>query len=226
MNKFQRKIKRRFKMTKYFEKDKMNDASYQEVAIAIKEGKLVVFPTDTVYGIGTNAYDEQACEKIYEVKGRPMYKPLVVLISDISMLKKMVKNVTPVEQKLIDTFWPESLTIKFLKKENSFPNIISANDEYIRVRLTKKDPIHRLIEEAGVPVVAPSANISGSETGTKINNIINELGNKVDYILNYGDIESDIVSTIVQVEDEKIDMIREGKIKKKQLSKIAPIIEK
>ncbi len=213
-------------MTKYFEKDKMNDASYQEVAIAIKEGKLVVFPTDTVYGIGTNAYDEQACEKIYEVKGRPMYKPLVVLISDISMLKKMVKNVTPVEQKLIDTFWPESLTIKFLKKENSFPNIISANDEYIRVRLTKKDPIHRLIEEAGVPVVAPSANISGSETGTKINNIINELGNKVDYILNYGDIESDIVSTIVQVEDEKIDIIREGKIKKKQLSKIAPIIEK
>lgn len=213
-------------MTKYFEKDKMNDASYQEVAIAIKEGKLVVFPTDTVYGIGTNAYDEQACEKIYEVKGRPMYKPLVVLISDISMLKKMVKNVTPVEQKLIDTFWPESLTIKFLKKEKSFPNIISANDEYIRVRLTKKDPIHRLIEEAGVPVVAPSANISGSETGTKINNIINELGNKVDYILNYGDIESDIVSTIVQVEDEKIDIIREGKIKKKQLSKIAPIIEK
>ena len=213
-------------MTKYFEKDKMNDASYQEVAIAIKEGKLVVFPTDTVYGIGTNAYDEQACEKIYEVKGRPMYKPLVVLISDISMLKKMVKNVTPVEQKLIDTFWPESLTIKFLKKENSFPNIISANDEYIRVRLTKKDPIHRLIEEAGVPVVAPSANISGSETGTKINNIINELGNKVDYILNYGDIESDIVSTIVQVEEEKIDIIREGKIKKKQLSKIAPIIEK
>lgn len=213
-------------MTKYFEKDKMNNASYQEVAIAIKEGKLVVFPTDTVYGIGTNAYDEQACEKIYEVKGRPMYKPLVVLISDISMLKKMVKNVTPVEQKLIDTFWPESLTIKFLKKENSFPNIISANDEYIRVRLTKKDPIHRLIEEAGVPVVAPSANISGSETGTKINNIINELGNKVDYILNYGDIESDIVSTIVQVEDEKIDIIREGKIKKKQLSKIAPIIEK
>lgn len=213
-------------MTKYFEKDKMNDASYQEVAIAIKEGKLVVFPTDTVYGIGTNAYDEQACEKIYEVKGRPMYKPLVVLISDISMLKKMVKNVTPVEQKLIDTFWPESLTIKFLKKENSFPNIISANDEYIRVRLTKKDPIHRLIEEAGVPVVAPSANISGSETGTKINNIINELGNKVDYILNYGDIESDIVSTIVQVEDEKIDIIREGKLKKKQLSKIAPIIEK
>lgn len=100
MNKFQRKIKRRFKMTKYFEKDKMNDASYQEVAIAIKEGKLVVFPTDTVYGIGTNAYDEQACEKIYEVKGRPMYKPLVVLISDISMLKKNGKKCYPCRAKI------------------------------------------------------------------------------------------------------------------------------
>lgn len=212
-------------MTKYISKNKMSDSSYYEIAHAIKEGKLVVFPTDTVYGIGTNAYDEQACEKIYEVKGRPMYKPLIVLISNTSMLKEIVNNINPIEQKLIEEFWPESLTIKFHKKENVFPDIVSAGDEYIRVRLTNKDPIHRIIEEAGVPIVAPSANLSGSQTGTKIINIINELGDKVDYILNYGDIDSDILSTIVEVEDEKINIIREGKIKKKELSKIAPIIE-
>lgn len=211
-------------MTKHIRKEEINDSYYKEIANALNKGKLVVFPTDTVYGIGTNAYDEMACEKIYEVKGRPAYKPLIVLISNISMLKEIVKSISPLEQKLIDTFWPESLTIKFLKKDNIFPDNISAGDEFIRVRLTNKEPIHRLIEEAKVPIVAPSANISGNTTGTKIENIINDLGEKIDYILDYGDIESETVSTIVQVENEKIHVIREGKIKKKQLAEIAPII--
>lgn len=85
--------------------------------------------------------------------------------------------------------------------------------------------IHYLIQTSGVPVVAPSANISGSLTGTKIKNIINELGGKVDYILDCGDIESDITSTIVQVEEEKITIIREGKIGREALEKIAPLTD-
>ena len=79
-------------------------------------GKIVVFKTDTVYGMGTNAYLETACKRIYEIKGRPMYKPLIVLISDISMLKELVHCITPTEQKLIDAFWPGPLTIKFCPK--------------------------------------------------------------------------------------------------------------
>ena len=207
-------------MTKYFKQENIDEATILEIANALKNGKLVVFPTDTVYGIGTNAYDDEACKKVYEVKGRPKYKPLSILISDISMLKEMVENISQVEQKLIDTFWPGPLTIKFKKKDGVFPNVISAGDEYIRVRLVNEGIIHKLIKTAGVPVVAPSANLSDSSTGTKIENIVNELGGKVDYILDYGDIESDTVSTIVQVEEEKILIIREGKIKKEELAKI------
>jgi L-threonylcarbamoyladenylate synthase len=206
-------------MTKYLKKEELNDVNIFEISKALKEGKLVVFPTDTVYGIGTNAYDKNACEKVYEVKGRPMHKPLIVLISDISMLNQIVSSVSPVEQKLVDSFWPGPLTIKFKKKSGIFPDIVSAGDDYIRVRLINEGIVAKLIQISGVPVVAPSANLSGSFTGTKIDNIIIELGGKVDYILDYGDLDSDIVSTIVQVEDGKVIVIREGKIKKEELKR-------
>lgn len=211
-------------MTKYLKKEEIDEAAIIEISKALKEGKLVVFPTDTVYGIGTNAYNKAACERIYEVKGRPNNKPLIMLISDVSMLKEIVEYITPAEQKLIDNFWPEALTIKFKKKNGIIPNIVSASDEYLRVRLVNKGLIYNLIKTSKVPIVAPSANLSSSQTGTKIKNIINELGGKVDYILNYGDLESDTVSTIVQVIEEKLLIIREGKIKKEELAKIIPLL--
>lgn len=212
-------------MTKYLKKEEIDDGAIFEVANALKKGKIVVFPTDTVYGIGTNAYDKDACESIYEVKGRPKNKPLSVLISDISMLKEMVEDISSIEQKMIDIFWPGPLTIKFKKKAGVLPNVVSAGDEYIRIRLINEGLIYKLIKTSGVPIVAPSANLSGSLTGTKIENIVKELGDKVDYILDCGDIESDTVSTIVQVEDEQVLIIREGKIKKEELKKVVPIKE-
>ena len=210
-------------MTKYLKKEQINDTAIIEISNAIKDGKIVVFPTDTVYGIGTNAYDSNACEKIFEVKGRPKYKPLIVLISDISMLKEIVDYISPAEQKLIDAFWPGQLTIKFKEKEGTLPDIVTRGEEYFTARLIKDGLMHELIQKAGVPIVAPSANISGSATGIKIKNIVNELGGKVDYILDYGDIESDDVSTIVQVIEEKVLIIREGKIKKEEIAKIVPL---
>lgn len=210
-------------MTKYLRKEEINDVTVIEISNALKEGKLVVFPTDTVYGIGTNAYNEEACEKIYKVKGRPKNKPLLILISEISMLKEIVDYISPAEQKLIDAFWPGPLTITFKKREGVLPNVILAGYTHIGIRLIKDGIIHDLIQTAGVPIVAPSANISGNITGTKIENIVKEFDCKVDYILDYGDIESDIVSTIVQVEDEKLLIIREGKIKKEELAKVLPL---
>ena len=210
-------------MTKYLKKEQIDDNTIIEISNALKEGKLVVFPTDTVYGIGTNAYDSNACEKIYEVKGRPKYKPLSILISDISMLKEIVDYISPAEQKLIDAFWPGPLTIKFKKKDGTLPDIVSAGDGYLRARLIDEGLLHNLIQKAGVPIVAPSANLSGSATGIKIQNIVNELGGKVDYILDCGDIECDVASSIVQVEEEKVLIIREGKITKEELGQIVPL---
>lgn len=210
-------------MSTNFKKEDLNDDIIQEVANGLKEGKLVVFPTDTVYGIGTNAYNDNACKKVYEVKGRPMNKPLIVLIANIDMLKEIVNDISQVEQKLIDSLWPGPLTIIFKKKAGIFPDIVSAGDDYIRVRLVNEGIVAKLIQIVGVPVVAPSANLSGSPTGTKIKNIIRELGDKVDYILDYGDIESDTTSTIVKVENERVVVIREGKIKKEELENILTV---
>jgi len=210
-------------MTKYFKKEELDNNAILNISNALKEGKLVVFPTDTVYGIGTNAYDEDACERIYEVKGRPKYKPLIVLISDIFMLKEIVDYISPVEQKLIDAFWPGPLTIKFKKKKGALPNIISAGDEYVRARLINEGIMHKLIETSGVPIVAPSANLSGSPTGTNIKNILQELDGKVDYILDSGNISTDTTSTIVEVDNQKVVVLREGKITKKDLAKIVPL---
>ena len=205
------------KKTIYLKEEQIDETKIEEIANAIKEGKLIIFPTDTVYGIGTNAYNEEACKKIYEIKGRPSCKPLSILISDISMIEDLVENISPTEQKIIEKFLPGPLTMKFKKRKGILPDIISAGDEYVRIRLIKNGLIYKIIEKAEVPVVAPSANISGHPTGIKINNIIKELGGKVDYILDCGDYKSDEPSTIVQVEDEKVVVIREGKIKREEL---------
>lgn len=209
-------------MTKYL-KEEIDDNIIIKIANDLRNGKIAIFPTDTVYGIGTNAYDEEACKRIYEIKGRPKSKPLITLISDISMLKEIVGCINLTEQKIIDSFWPGSLTIKFQGKKGVLPNILYSMDGYMTVRLIKEGVVSKLIEVAGVPIVAPSANLSGSTTGTKIENIITELGEKVDYILDYGDIESDEVSTIVQVEGEEVIIIREGKIKKEELEKVVKV---
>lgn len=210
-------------MTKYIDLEApYNDGIFTKLGQELRNGKIVVFKTDTVYGIGTNAYLEKACQKIYEIKGRPIYKPLIVLISDISMLKELVTCITPTEQKLMDAFWPGALTIKFKKKENVLPDTVSTN-EYICVRFVKNGLAHRLIKEAGVPIVAPSANLSGSPTGTNIKNIISEFDGKVDYILDSGNVSSDTTSTIVEVEKEKVIVIREGKITKDCLAKVVSL---
>lgn len=212
--------------TKYIDlTTEYDDSIIIELGKELKNGKTVVFKTDTVYGIGTNAFLENACKRIYEIKRRPMYKPLCVLISDISMLKKMVDFISPTEQKLIDAFWPGPLTIKFKKKENVLPDIVSAGDEYVRVRLLKSGLAYNLIKAAGVPIVAPSANLSDSHTGINIKNIINELGGNVDYILDSGNVTNDTTSTIVEVKNEKAIVIREGKIAKEEIAKVVPLYD-
>jgi L-threonylcarbamoyladenylate synthase len=212
-------------MTKYIKEEEMDDNTMIEISKALKKGKIAVFKTDTVYGMGTNAFDEDACKKIYEIKERPIEKPLCVLISDINMLNKMVDYISNAEKKLIDTFWPGPLTIKFRKKENVLPDIISAGDEFIRVRLIKEGITYNLIETAGVPLVAPSANLSGNPTGINIKSIVSELNNKVDYIIDSGNVDYDTTSTIVEIVNEKANIIREGKIKKEEIAKVLPLID-
>lgn len=196
------------------------------VAQEMKNGKIAIFSTETVYGIGTSAFDEDACKKIYEIKQRPYHKPLIVLISDLEMLSEIVQDVNAIEKQLIEKFWPGPLTIIFEKKsETKLADIILAGKDSVGVRMTNGMIAKLLVQRAGVPIVAPSANLSGNPSGTKVNDIIKDLGNTVDYILDCGDVSDDTTSTLVKVDNRVIHILREGKIKKEELEQIACVVE-
>lgn len=120
-----------------------------EITNDIKRGKIAIFKTNTVYGMYTNALDETACQRIYEIKDRPRAKPLCVLISDISTLEKIVDFIGPIEQKLIEAFWPGYLTILFKIKESTLPNIVSETG-IVEFRLLKDGLSYNIIKRANV----------------------------------------------------------------------------
>lgn len=190
----------------------------EKLATAILDGQVIVIPTETVYALSCNAYNEASCKKIYEIKKRPTDKHLIVLVSSYEMLNKIIEPPTILEQKIMNKFWPGPLTIIFNKKKNSSIAKFIA-EEQIAIRMTSHDLVRKIIEKANVPIVAPSANISQKETGTKIATIKKDLKD-VDYVFDDGDISSSVTSTIIKVEEDKIKVLREGKITKEELNNI------
>lgn len=138
-----------------------------KAANAIKEGKLVIFPTETVYGIGANALDKNASKKIYEAKGRASDNPLIVHISKKQILKELVEGINEIEEKLINTFWPGPFTIIF-KAKPSIPKETRGGLDTVGIRMPDNIIAQKLIELSDTPIAAPSANISGRPSGTKI----------------------------------------------------------
>lgn len=188
--------------------------NYEELkapAEAIKEGKLVIFPTETVYGIGANAIDEEAVRNIYIAKGRASDNPLIAHISDIKMLDDLVLEVGEIERKLIKKFWPGPLTIVFNKKP-IVPDIITGGLDTVAVRMPSNEIAHKLIEYSNCPIAAPSANISGKPSGTQIEDIIEELDGKVEYIIDNGKVDIGVESTVIRVVDNVVHILRPGKI--------------
>lgn len=183
----------------------------KEAAVEIKEGKIVLFPTETVYGIGANALDQKAVNKIFEAKGRASDNPLIVHICNLDMLNDLVQEVGKIEQKLISNFWPGPLTVIFNGKE-CIPNNVTAGLDTVGIRMPNNSVARKLIEFANLPIAAPSANISGKPSGTKIEDIIDELDGKVDYILDAGMVDIGVESTVVRVIDNEVHILRPGKI--------------
>lgn len=183
----------------------------KEAAAEIKEGKIVLFPTETVYGIGANALDEKAVNKIFEAKGRASDNPLIVHICNLDMLNDLVQEIGEIEEKLINNFWPGPLTIIFNRRE-CIPNNVTAGLDTVGIRMPSNSVARKLIEFAGLPIAAPSANISGKPSGTKVEDIIDELDGKVDYILDAGMVDIGVESTVVRVVDNKVHILRPGKI--------------
>lgn len=190
----------------------------KQAAELIKQGKIVVFPTETVYGIGTNGLNENAVKKLYEVKKRPINKPISLLVSDIKMVEQIAKDITEIEYKIMEKFFPGPLTI-ILKKKDIVPDIVTAGQNTVGVRMPSGEIARKLVEIAGVPIAAPSANISGEPSGTNLQEIKKHLKENVDYFIDGGESELGIASTIVQVVNGEITILRQGNITLEQIKK-------
>ena len=196
--------------------DIINLDKLKEISEIIKKGGIVVFPTETVYGIGTNGLNKEAISKLYEVKKRPTTKPISLLVSSINMVDMVAQDITDMEYKLMEKFFPGPLTI-ILKKKSIVPDNLTNNTDTIGIRMPDNIIARKLIEYANVPIATPSANISGKPSGTNINTIMNDFKDKVDYYIDGGKSKIGIGSTIVKIENGYPLILREGSISKKQI---------
>ena len=208
-------------MKKYLDLKNANDLTkLKEIAEIIKKGGIGIVPTETVYGIGANGLDEKAVEKIYLAKGRKQDNPINLLVNNIEMVEKVAKNISELEYKLMKTFFPGPFTI-ILNKKDIVPNIVTANQNTVGVRMPKNDIALKLIEYAGVPIAAPSANISGKPSGTDFKDIYNDFKDKVDFMIDGGESNIGIESTIVKVIDNIPHVLRPGSITAEEIEKIS-----
>ena len=173
-------------------------------------GNLVITPTDTVYGIMADSMNYNAIKKVYEAKNRDYSKPLILLVSNKSMLYEYVDSVNDIEKELINKYMPGRLTIIF-KKNNKISDLVSAGSDYVGIRIPDNENLVTIIDKLGRPVISTSANISGNDTIKSIDMIDNKLLDKISYIEDGGVIDSKS-STIVKVINNKVNIIRTGEL--------------
>lgn len=189
---------------------------------SLRDGELVIFPTETVYGIGANALERKAVDNIFIAKGRANDNPLIVHIADFDMLDSLVEEPTLLEKKLMDSFMPGPFTL-ILKKKDLIPNNVSANLDTVGIRMPANKIAHDLIKEANVPIAAPSANISSRPSGTKIEDIKDEFNDKVPIIIDGGETSVGLESTVVKVIDGIPTILRPGKITPEDIIEISGV---
>lgn len=199
-------------MTKIFDfKNIIDESALSLIANDIRNGGLVIFPTETVYGIGANAYNKNAVDNIFVAKGRANDNPLIVHVSDFDMLNNFVEGYNDIEKSLMDAFMPGPFTL-ILRKKNIIPDNVTCGLDTVGIRMPNNIIAHKLIELSGVPIAAPSANISGRPSGTNINDIKNEFDGKVDYIIDGGMSDIGLESTVVKVIDGIPTILRPGRV--------------
>ena len=208
-------------MDKYLDlKENKDYTKIKQASKIIENGGLVLFPTETVYGIGANGLNEEAVKNIFIAKGRKQDNPLILHISNIEMLDRIAKNITELEYKLMEEFWPGPFTI-ILERKDIVPDVVTGGLATVGIRMPSNEIAKYLIEYANVPIAAPSANISGRPSGTNVEDIFKELSDKVDYIIDGGQCEIGLESTVVRVIDDAVHILRPGKITKEQIEKVA-----
>ncbi len=190
-----------------------------EAAGVLRSGGLVAFPTETVYGLGGNALSPQAVDKVYRVKGRPKDNPLIVHVADRETVLTLAREVSPLASKLMDVFWPGPLTLLFPRGPGA-PEDVSAGLPSVAIRMPDHPVARQLIRLAGVPLVAPSANISGRPSPTTWEEVCADLCGKVDVIIDGGPTGIGVESTVLDLEGPVPVVLREGAVTAEQLSEV------
>ncbi len=191
-------------------------------AKSLCSGELIIFPTETVYGIGADAFQRDAANKIFSAKGRPADNPLIVHISNPEMLARVARAVSPMEQELMDAFWPGPLTL-ILPKTEAVPFEVTGGLDTVAVRMPQHPIARALIETADVPIAAPSANRSGSPSGTHLAALLEDFKGVVPIVLDAGPAEGGIESTVVKVEADALYILRPGSVTAEMLQEILPL---
>jgi L-threonylcarbamoyladenylate synthase len=189
----------------------------KEAAARLGRGELVAFPTETVYGLGANALDEKAVAKIFAAKGRPPDNPLIVHVSDLKMLRRVVRAVPPRAKTLIAHFWPGPLTL-ILSKKPSISSLVTAGLNTVAVRMPQ-GIARDLIRLAGVPIAAPSANVSGRPSPTTAAHVAEDFPDV--FVLDGGPTEHGVESTVVALEPFPV-LLRQGAVSEDFLRKTIP----
>ena len=176
----------------------------------IKDGKIGIIPTDTVYGLVGDAVSDAVIDRIYKIKKRDRSKPLLILVSDTYMLRKYVSITNEIEDRLVNRYWPGKMTL-ILKKKDTVSDLLTGGKDTIGVRIPDNDDLRDIIRMVGRPVISTSANISGSETITNVKNIEKELAKNVDFIEDGGELVAS-ASTIVSAINKEFKILRKGEL--------------
>lgn len=185
----------------------------------LADGGLVAFPTETVYGLGADALNDEAVKNIYAAKGRPSDNPLIVHIAEKDDIKPLVREVTPKAKALMDAFFPGPLTI-ILPKSDKVGKTVSGGLDTVAVRMPINETAHALIKASGCPIAAPSANTSGLPSPTRAKYVIDDMMGKIDAIIDGGDCEYGVESTVITLATEVPTLLRPGAITKEMLESV------
>ncbi len=189
----------------------------------LKNGGVVAIPTETVYGLAANAYDENAISKIFEAKGRPQDNPLIVHIANIETLCEIARDIPKSAYLLAERFWPGPLTI-VLNKTDKVPSCVSAGLSTVAVRMPSNAIAQKIISQSELPLAAPSANLSGSPSPTTANHVINDLDGKIDAVIMGEGCAVGVESTVVSLTGDRSVLLRPGGITLEQLREVLPDI--
>lgn len=198
-------------MTPLVKADRVSKSEWKQISDVFKKGGIIAYPTETFYGLGVDPFNETAAKKLFALKGRDFDKPVSILVKDKNMLIAVVEEIPPAAERLIKKFWPGPLTIIF-KAKKTIPALITGNTGKIGIRISCNTVTQKLLEEIDSPITTTSANPSGKKSPVTAKEVTDCFGDKIDLVIDGGVLSGKLGSTIVDVTEGELKILRQGEI--------------